>query len=149
MIEQTALPASLQDAQNGGKFTGGVAAAPPTGYRLGCLRHPPTTRSMDLLASLAYLLCLQTHEMVFRDGFARRYLLKKAAVVGPESEREATRAAIRPEERRIWARYGGMPPLSAHCTLSKSGSLLPTENSKEPKKWSVCERHPVVVEIPG
>ena len=32
---------------NWGKFTGGVAAAPPTGYRLGCLRHPPTTRFMD------------------------------------------------------------------------------------------------------
>jgi hypothetical protein len=27
---------------NWGKFTGGVAAAPPTGYRLGCLRHPQT-----------------------------------------------------------------------------------------------------------
>ena len=29
---------------NWGKFTGGVAAAPPTGYRLGCLRHPQTAR---------------------------------------------------------------------------------------------------------
>jgi hypothetical protein len=27
---------------NSGNVTGGVAAAPPTGYRLGCLRHPQT-----------------------------------------------------------------------------------------------------------
>ncbi len=80
-VDRANNPAGIPSGcSNWGKFTGGVAAAPPTGYRLGCLRlkqpAPPTNRShYNPLHG-------PTDEMVFRAGVGRTDTAKRSPEQG-------------------------------------------------------------------